>query len=79
MIKTEIGYTTPDTITVRGKNLATELLGKVDFVDMIILLFYGRLPEEREKVMLNLLLVFDRRPWPDPQRGQRPVDLSGRA
>ena len=57
MIKTEIGYTTPDTITVRGKNLATELLGKVDFVDMIILLFYGRLPEEREKVMLNLLLV----------------------
>ena len=28
MIKTEIGYTTPETITVRGKNLATELLGK---------------------------------------------------
>ena len=50
MIKTEIGYTTPDTITVRGRDLATELLGKIEFVDMIILLFYGRLPVERPLV-----------------------------
>lgn len=57
MIQTEIGYTTPDTISVRGKNLATELLGHIDFVDMIIFVFYGRLPEAREKAMLNLLLV----------------------
>ena len=57
MIKTDIGYTTPETITVRGKNLADELLGKVDFVDMIIFAFYGRMPEPREKAMLNLLLV----------------------
>jgi citrate synthase len=57
MIQTEIGYTTPDTISVRGKNLATELLGHIDFVDMIIFVFYGRLPEPREKAMLNLLLV----------------------
>lgn len=57
MIKTDIGYTTPDTITVRGKNLADELLGKIDFVDMIIFSFYGRMPEQREKAMLNLLLV----------------------
>jgi len=57
MIKTEIGYTTPDAITVRGKDLATELMGRVDFVDMIILTFYGRMPSDREKAMLNLLMV----------------------
>lgn len=57
MIKTEIGYTTPDRITVRGKDLADEVIGKIDFVDMIIFTFYGRLPDEREKRMLNVLLV----------------------
>ncbi|KAF7964180.1 hypothetical protein AWV80_41205 [Cupriavidus sp. UYMU48A] len=28
MVKTEIGYTTTDTIMVRGLNLATEIIGK---------------------------------------------------
>lgn len=56
-ISTEIGTTTPDVIQVRGLNLATEILGKFDFIDMVCLLNWGRRPEAREKEMLNLLLV----------------------
>ncbi|CAB3790982.1 hypothetical protein LMG28688_03201 [Paraburkholderia caffeinitolerans] len=57
MITTEIGYTTIDKITVRGKDLSLELLGKLDFVDMMMLTILNRLPEEREKRMVNLILV----------------------
>lgn len=56
-VKTEIGYTTPDAITVRGKNLSEEILGKFDFVDMVYWLNFSRLPEPREKAMANLILV----------------------
>lgn len=56
-VKTEIGYTTPDVITVRGKNLSTEILGKFDFIDMIYWLNFSRMPEPREKAMANLILV----------------------
>ena len=57
MIRTEIGYTTIDKITVREKDLAKELLGQVDFVDMMMLAILGRMPDEREKKMINLILV----------------------
>lgn len=57
MIKTEIGYTTTDAITVRGKNLANELIGKIDFVDMIMLVCMARMPTEQEKDMINAVLV----------------------
>jgi citrate synthase len=57
MIKTEIGYTTVDAIKVRGMNLATDVIGKLDFVDMIMLTSLARLPSTSEKAMLNVLLV----------------------
>lgn len=57
MVKTEIGYTTTDTIMVRGKNLSTEIIGKFDFVDMIFFTTLSRMPTPREKVMVNALLV----------------------
>ncbi|RYY84650.1 MAG: citryl-CoA lyase, partial [Comamonadaceae bacterium] len=56
-VTTDIGTTTPDTIQVRGLNLATDILGQFDFVDMICWLAWARRPEAREKEMLNLLLV----------------------
>ncbi len=56
-VSTEIGYTTPDTIWVRGKNLSTDILGKFDFIDMLCWLSWGRQPAPREKTMINLLLV----------------------
>lgn len=57
MISTEIGYTTVDKITVREKDLAKDLLGQVDFVEMMLLVILGRMPDAREKKMINLLLV----------------------
>ncbi|HEF4759586.1 TPA: citryl-CoA lyase [Pseudomonas putida] len=56
-VKTEIGYTTPDSIFVRGLDLSKDIIGKFDFVDMICWLSWARLPEAREKNMLNMLLV----------------------
>ncbi|WP_395709607.1 citryl-CoA lyase [Reyranella sp.] len=56
-VKTEIGYTTTDTIMVRGLNLATEIIGKLDFVDMIFHTVLSRRPTREEKVMVNALLV----------------------
>lgn len=57
MVKTEIGYTTIDRITVRGLDLANEIIGKFDFVDMIFHTTLCRLPSAQEKVMVNALLV----------------------
>lgn len=57
MIRTEIGYTTINKITVREKDLSKDLLGKVDFVEMMMLVILGRMPDAREKKMINLILV----------------------
>ncbi|SAL37373.1 Citrate synthase 2 [Caballeronia cordobensis] len=57
MIKTEIGYTTIDTITVRGKDLSNEILGKMDFIETMMLTILNRVPDAREKRMINLILV----------------------
>lgn len=57
MIKTEIGQTTTERITVRGHDLATELIGRIDFIDMIMLVTLGRQCRDHEKDMINTLLV----------------------
>ncbi|CAG2160566.1 citryl-CoA lyase [Cupriavidus numazuensis] len=57
MVTTEIGYTTLDKITVRGQDLSNDLLGKLDFVEMMMLTILNRVPDEREKRMINLILV----------------------
>ena len=43
-IKTPIGYTTRDEIFVRDRNIATEILGQLDFIDMIFLAATGQTP-----------------------------------
>lgn len=53
----EIGNGTETSIVIRGKDFPSELLGKIDFLDMIMLTSAGRVPSESEKVMLNLILV----------------------
>ncbi|MET0497938.1 MAG: citryl-CoA lyase [Steroidobacteraceae bacterium] len=57
MIKTEIGYTRVDRITVRGRDLATELIGKIDFIDMMMLVILGRGCRGNERDMINAILV----------------------
>lgn len=57
MIKTEIGYTTVERIIVRGKDLADEIIGKMDFVDMIMFTHSGRPCGDAERAMINAILV----------------------
>ncbi len=57
MVKTDIGYTTIDSITVRGLDLCNEIIGKFDLVDMIFHTTFARLPTPSEKTMVNALLV----------------------
>jgi len=57
MITTEIGHTTQDTITVRGRDLAKDLMGNIDFVDGLVLCAFNRLPSLAEKNVLNAILV----------------------
>ena len=56
-LKTPIGFTTRDDIFVRGRNIATEIIGKIDFVEMIFLAATGELPSEPMKRMTNALIV----------------------
>jgi len=56
-IKTPIGYTTRDEIFVRDRNIATDIIGKLDFVDMIFLAATGAPPTEAMKRMSNALMV----------------------
>lgn len=45
------------TITVRGRDLCQELIGKIDFVDYFVLLMLGTPPTENQRFFLNALLV----------------------
>lgn len=56
-IVTEIGSCTTDRIYVRGRDLADELIGKVDFIDMMGLVILNRSLSANEKTMLNAILV----------------------
>ncbi|WP_076999610.1 citryl-CoA lyase [Variovorax sp. KK3] len=57
MHTTDIGYATADAVVIRGQDFSTEILGKCDFVDMILLTAVGRRPTAQEKVMINMILV----------------------
>jgi len=56
-IKTEIGYCSTERIYVRGHDLANDLIGKIDFIDMMMLVVLGRVSKENERDMLNAILV----------------------
>lgn len=55
--RTRLGRAEPDRVLVRGHDLTEELLGHVSFADMVGLILLGRLPEPRERRMLDALLV----------------------
>lgn len=56
-LRTSIGYSTPETITVRGRDLATEIMGEMSFTDLAFLLAAGREPSEAESTLFNAVLV----------------------
>lgn len=57
MIVSEIGHTTPTEITLRGKNLATEIIGQKDFVETWFFSALARWPTPEEKSVINAILV----------------------
>lgn len=56
-IKSEMGYSTPTKVVVRGRDLCTELLGKINLGDMAWLELTGRMPTPQESTVFNALLI----------------------
>jgi citrate synthase len=56
-VRSGIGHSTPDTITVRGHDLAGELMGRVSFTDLAFMLVARRLPAEGEGKLFDAVLV----------------------
>jgi len=56
-LRTDIGSSTPDTITVFGRDFTSEILGHLSFGDMAFLELTTRLPTPAESTMFNAMLV----------------------
>jgi citrate synthase len=56
-LRTGIGHSDADSITLMGRDLATELLGKVSFTELAFLLVQKRMPEPGEAKVLDAVLV----------------------
>ena len=55
--RTAISAASSDRITVRGRDLAHDLMGSVSFTDYVFLLATGREPTEEQRFFLDLSLV----------------------
>ena len=56
-LRSSLGRSTTDQVFVRGHDLAADLIGKVSLGDVAYLELKGRLPDHRESVMFNAILV----------------------
>lgn len=56
-LRTGIGHSDADSITLMGRDLATELLGKVTFTELAFLLVQRRMPDAGEAKVLDAVLV----------------------
>jgi citrate synthase len=56
-LHTSIGHSTSDSITVRGRDLASEVMGVMSFSELAFLLVAGRTPEEGEAMLFDAVLV----------------------
>ena len=56
-IRTDIGWSDVSSITIFGKDLPSEILGKINLGDMGFLELTGRLPNENESRMFNAMVV----------------------
>lgn len=54
---TSISTADADSITVRGRDLTSELMGRISFTEYFFLLVTGREPTEEQRFFLDLLLV----------------------
>jgi citrate synthase len=56
-LRSELAWSTPDRIVVRGKDLPGEILGHLNLGDMAFLELTGRVPETRESKLFNAMVV----------------------
>ncbi len=56
-LRSDLGWSTPDRVVVRGHDLAEELIGKVSLGDMAFLELKGRLPTAPESAVFNAIAV----------------------
>jgi citrate synthase len=56
-LRSGIGRSTPDSITIRGRDLATELMGKITFTELAFLLTANRMPSAGETRLFDAALV----------------------
>jgi citrate synthase len=56
-VRSEMGYSTPTSITVCGLDLADEIMGRITFPDLAFRMVAGRLPDARESTLFNAVLV----------------------
>ena len=56
-LHTSIGGVTPDSITVRGHDVAGELMGEMSFGDVAFLLAAGRAPTDGESTLFDAILI----------------------
>jgi citrate synthase len=56
-VHTDVGGATADAITVRGLDLASELMGRVSFTQLTFLLVAARMPTDGEAALLDAVLV----------------------
>ena len=56
-IRSELGWSTPDRITVRGKDLPNEILGHINLGDMAFLEIMGKVPNQKESKLFNAMVV----------------------
>jgi citrate synthase len=56
-LHTDVGGASADSITVRGRDLASELMGRVTFTELTFLLVRGRTPTPQEAALLDAVLV----------------------
>ncbi len=52
-VRSDIAWSTPDQINVRGRDLPSEILGKLNLGDMAFLELTARMPTPQESVMFN--------------------------
>lgn len=56
-LRSDIAWSAPDRIMVRGYDLASDLIGRVNLGDMAFLELMGRLPTPQESAVFNAMLV----------------------
>src|SRR5579884_1888581 len=56
-LRSSMSRSTSDRISVRGFDLTTELMGRVNLGDMAFVELVGRLPSEGESIVFNAMLV----------------------